>query len=129
MSDPMPWEVPFIERVQRINEEVQIITLEGADDEEHRGEIFNAYQTEPTLEAIRELNIRLRDLSAQVIKIHWHGGYDEDLDQVEGPSWTVDVLLMGEATDEDVTREGGQVGLELNPIHMGFFWKREGMED
>ena len=65
----MPWEVPFIERVQRINEEVQIITLEGADDEEHRGEIFDAYQTEPTLEAIRELNIRLRDIGAQVIKM------------------------------------------------------------
>ena len=41
------------------------------------------------------------DFGAQVIKIHWHGGYDEDLDQVEGPSWTVDVLLMGEASRPD----------------------------
>ena len=128
MVEPQDWEIPYLQRIEEINQEIRLITLEGFNEEFHQGEIFSVYQTEPTPESIRQLNAGLRELGAQVVEIHWHGGWDEDLNQLEGPSWTVDVLLTGDADDEDVTREGREVGLELLPIDMGFFWRREGME-
>jgi len=127
MSEPFPWEIPFIERLELINQEIQIVTLVDDGDGEHRGEWFCAYEIEPSLEAVREMNTRLREKGAQVIEIDWTGGYDEDLDEVGGPGWDLAVLLMGDATDEDIIQVGEEVGLDLSALDIGFFRRRDGM--
>ena len=138
--EPQEWELPYIERIEEINQEARVITIDGLNDSGHNVEIFavctdwgqpseELQEGEPTLAKIRALNGRLQGLGAQVIQVHWHGGWDEELQNMEGPNWTIDVLISQDVNDDDVIREAFSCDLELNPLHMGYFRTVKGIED
>ena len=140
MVEPQEWELPYIARIEEINQEARIIAIDGLNDSHHNVEVFSVYTSwanpseklqegEPTLAKIRALNTSLQELGAQVIQVHWHGGWDEELQNMEGPNWSLDVLISREINDDDIIREAFSCDMELSPLNIGYFWKVQGMED